>query len=331
MEYGSKIINKYKTIDESHIISSNPHGQYSKPIMYLSNQSQWTSGKIISLGKFDSTTDKVNIFLELLILPDEEMSDLSLNGKLNLMITKDLNSDVYVEMEYENISSKFIGLFDLFYLVQNIDGNIYSFDLYFRNTTTIKNKIIVLNSYVTTDYTVKNKVCFSPVNSKIVYYYSPTYVSDINNILNSNSILISTSKWKNEIVRYLSKPSITSILKNKKIIIGEKIYTCQLDTDGVYKLIPILLGSQSLTTGTTQNVDEITNLILNHGSPTNFTGFSGGYNGQIITILAVSGNTTLVSGGAFVLKGLVNVTLSTNNIVTFKNFNNSWREISRNF
>ena len=90
-----------------------------------------------------------------------------------------------------------------------------------------------------------------------------------------------------------------------------------------------------LTTGTTPSVAGARLVSLNYASATTITNLTGGVKNQEIQIRAENGNITLQSGAsAFLrLQGLVNVTLTTNSVITIRRLDplatSAWIEVSR--
>ena len=71
--------------------------------------------------------------------------------------------------------------------------------------------------------------------------------------------------------------------------------------------------------------------VANNTSATAITSFSGGSNGQEITIRSTNGNTTINQGSFIQNKGLVDVTIPTNGMITYVRQNTVWFESSRSF
>lgn len=87
-----------------------------------------------------------------------------------------------------------------------------------------------------------------------------------------------------------------------------------------------------LTSGSTPDVSGAKYVNLNYGSPTTITNFTGGATNQEIQIRAINGNVTLTHG-TFQLTGSVNVTLTSNSVITLRRANigqsGAWYEVSR--
>lgn len=68
----------------------------------------------------------------------------------------------------------------------------------------------------------------------------------------------------------------------------------------------------------------------NNSAPTTITGFDGGYEGKVIVIRAVNGNTTIQDGTGIFLSGSANYTMATTSTLTLVHEgNDAWYEVSR--
>jgi len=70
-------------------------------------------------------------------------------------------------------------------------------------------------------------------------------------------------------------------------------------------------------------------LVVSNTSPTNITGLSDYYDGQIVTLLFTNGNSTLVHSGTFQLAGAVNLSPTSGATVTMMFHGADWRELGR--
>jgi hypothetical protein len=80
---------------------------------------------------------------------------------------------------------------------------------------------------------------------------------------------------------------------------------------------------------TTANASLASLFYISNSTPTNFTGFTGGINGQIVTLLIADANTTLVYSGTFVLRQIGNYNPGGLAVIRFIFRNGVWYEIAR--
>jgi hypothetical protein len=93
-------------------------------------------------------------------------------------------------------------------------------------------------------------------------------------------------------------------------------------------------AESTYTSGTSLDLNGYQVIRLNASATQSLNTITNGYYGDVITLYASNGNTTLVHGTSsnnLCLKGALNTTLSTDQQITFKYFNYKWYEIGRNF
>lgn len=84
----------------------------------------------------------------------------------------------------------------------------------------------------------------------------------------------------------------------------------------------------------TPNVTGVSTLVISNSVATNVTNFDGGSSRHRLTLIFTNGNTTLVHGAStIVLKGAIDVTPTTNQIINLVKHSGQayWIEESRNF
>lgn len=85
----------------------------------------------------------------------------------------------------------------------------------------------------------------------------------------------------------------------------------------------------TLTSGATPNVANVRRVDLEYASATTITNFVGGAEGQVLTLVALNGNTAIQNNASIVLGGGASVVLATNDTVTLMRVGSVWVEISR--
>lgn len=129
-------------------------------------------------------------------------------------------------------------------------------------------------------------------------------------------------------VRLSTNSTGTLIFGNNSInVTGSQIYVADSTSGIVNPVLPQNFSNFSTTT--TPNVGFGT-IQTNNGSPTSITNFTGGAQGQVITLIVADANTTLTQGLTMFLRGQANYSPPSGTKMVFQlQSSGQWQELSR--
>ena len=135
----------------------------------------------------------------------------------------------------------------------------------------------------------------------------------------------------NEIPWNIETPPDVLVFGNSASVYGRK-YTIFSDVMIMGRILPINPNNYSITAlvANVLDVQHLTVKTISLAGADNLTTFSNGLQGQLVTLLFMNNNCTIVNGAAMNLAGSVNFNPAAGDVVQFMcRDNTNWYEVSR--